>query len=144
MTTRSDFPATAEALRADPLFNEWWYYGVELLPGVAIPGQHPTSIPMLPRLLMRRCDLRGMACLDIGTMEGLTPTLMARGGASRVLAIDGLDYCKQKLAAVRHYYGVPFEYRTGGPMHSLPESLPDEGCHFLNCAALPSHVSSPF
>src|SRR5260221_4493235 len=143
MTTRSDFPATAEALRADPLFNEWWYYGVELLPGVASPGQHPTSIPMLPRLLMRRCDLRGMACLDIGTMEGLTPTLMARGGASRVLAIDGLDYCKQKLAAVRHYYGVSFEYRTVGPMYSLTETLRGDGFDFINCSGLLYHVFSP-
>src|SRR5260221_3390507 len=98
---------------------------------------------MLPRLLMRRCDLRGMACLDIGTMEGLTPTLMARGGASRVLAIDGLDYCKQKLAAVRHYYSVSFEYRTVGPIDSLTETLRVDGFDLINCSGLLYHVFSP-
>jgi SAM-dependent methyltransferase len=137
------FPADPEELRASSLFNDAWYYRVELLPGVFTDGNYPLSIPMLPRLLMRRCDLRGTSCLDVGTMEGLTPVLMARGGASRVLAVDGTDHCVEKLAAVQHYYDVSFEYRTVGLMYSLSEKLQGQGFDLINCSGLLYHVFSP-
>ena len=78
---------------------------------------------MLPRILLRNCDLAGAACLDMGCMEGLMSVLMTRGGASRVLAIDGIDHCVEKLAAVQQYYDVAFDYRTVGPMYSLTDKL---------------------
>jgi SAM-dependent methyltransferase len=137
------YPSDAEELRASPLLNSWWYYRVELLPGAVAEGQFPTSVPMLPRLMMRRCDIKGMSCLDVGTMEGLTPALMARSGASRVLAVDGADHCLEKLAAVQHYYGVSFEYRTVGLMYSLSEKLDGEGFDLINCSGLLYHVFSP-
>lgn len=136
-------PATTESLQASPLLNSWWYYTVELLPGVVAKGQYPDSIPMLPRLMMRRCELRGASCLDIGAMEGLMSTLMARGGAARVLAIDGIDHCLEKMAAVQQYYGVSFDYRTVGPMYELSEKLDGEGFDFINCSGLLYHVVSP-
>lgn len=137
------FPRTEEELRAGPLLNSWWYYTVELMPGVVAQGQYPDAMPMLPRIVMRGCDLRGASCLDIGTMEGLMPALMARGGASRVLAVDGIDHCLEKMAAVRHYYGVSFDYRTVGPMYSLSEKLDGEGFDLINCSGLLYHVVSP-
>ena len=144
MTNAADFPSTTEELRASPLFNSWWYYSAELLPGVVAEGQYPRSLPMLPRLMLRRCKLKGMSCLDVGTMEGLVPVLMARGGASRVLAIDGIDHCLEKLAALQHYYDASFEYRTVGPMYSLSEKLGGEGFDLINCSGLLYHVLSPF
>lgn len=143
MTETTDYPSKAEELRAHKLLNSWWYYGFELLPGVTAKGQYPPSMPMLPRLLLRRCRLKGMTCLDVGTMEGLMPVLMARGGASRVLAIDGVDHCLEKLAAVRHYHGVSFDYRTVGPMYSLSDKLDGEGFDLVNCSGLLYHVFSP-
>ncbi|HEX3317135.1 MAG TPA: hypothetical protein VHR88_03890 [Solirubrobacteraceae bacterium] len=89
------FPTTPEALRESSLLSRWWYYGVELMPGLIAEGHYPGSLPMLPRLLLRRCDLGGMACLDMGCMEGLMPVLMTRGGAARVLAIDGVDHASR-------------------------------------------------
>jgi SAM-dependent methyltransferase len=139
----SEFPADPAALRASPLFNGWWYYGAELLPGVITQGQYADSLPMLPRMLMRGCDLRGASCLDIGTMEGLMAALMARGGASRVLAIDGVDHCVEKLASVRHYHRVAFDYRTVGPMYDLSDKLEGEGFDLINCSGLLYHVLSP-
>jgi len=137
------FPHTEQELRASPLLNSWWYYTVELMPGVVAKGQYPDSMPMLPRLVMRRCDLRGAGCLDVGSMEGLMPALMMRGGASRVLAVDGVDHCLEKMAAVRHYYCVSFDYRTVGPMYSLSEKLDGEGFDLINCSGLLYHVVSP-
>lgn len=137
------FPQTGEELHASPLLNSWWYYTVELMPGVVAQGQYPDAMPLLPRIMMRRCHLRGASCLDVGSMEGLMSALMARGGASRVLAVDGVDHCLEKMAAVRHYHRVSFDYRTVGPMYSLAEKLDGEGFDLINCSGLLYHVVSP-
>lgn len=136
-------PATADSPQTSDLLNSWWYYTVELRPGAVAKGQYPDSIPMLPRLMMRTCELRGASCLDVGAMEGLMATLMVRGGASRVLAIDGIDHCLEKMAAVQQAYGVSFDYRTVGPMYELSEKLDGEGFDFINCSGLLYHVVSP-
>src|ERR1700693_2116411 len=139
----SALPSDPDTLRASPLFGGWWYYAVELLPRVITEGVYPPTFPMLPRLMMRRCQLEGMSCLDLGTMEGLIPTLMMRGGASRVLAVDATDHCLDKLHAVRHYHQVDFEYRSVGSMHGLAEKLGGEGFDLINCSGLLYHVLSP-
>jgi SAM-dependent methyltransferase len=137
------YPETAEALRASPLLNSWWYYGFELLPGVSTTGHFPPTLPMLPRLMLRNCRLKGMDCLDTGTMEGLMPVLMRLRGARSVMAVDGVDHCLEKIAAVQHYYGVSFDYRTVGPMYSLSEKLDGQGFDLINCSGLLYHVFSP-
>ena len=70
------YPESPEELRASPLMAARWYYSVELLPGVVATGQYPHDVPHLPRLALRRCDVAGASCLDVGTMEGLVPTLL--------------------------------------------------------------------
>jgi hypothetical protein len=52
------FPDTAEELAKSDLFTGWWYYSVELLPGLITKGHYPDSFPLLPRILLRNCDLR--------------------------------------------------------------------------------------
>lgn len=136
-------PATPAELRESSLLNSWWYYDVELLPGVVAKGVYPPDMPMAPRLMLRRCGLKGASCLDIGSMEGLMPVLMQRGGASRTLAIDGSDHCVEKLAAVQHYHRTSFEYQTVGPMYGLSEKLGGEGFDLINCSGLLYHVLSP-
>ncbi len=136
------FPATEAAMKQSRLLQRWWYYTVELLPGVMVEGAFPGNIPFLPRLMMRRCDLAGMDCLDLGTMEGLVPTLMKRGGAGRVLAVDAIDHCREKMAAVRHYYGVDFDFQAVGLMYDLDRKIKG-GFDFINCSGLLYHVFSP-
>lgn len=137
------YPATAEALRASDLFTRWWYYNVELLPGVVTRGQYEDDFPMLPRLMLRKCGLEGMECLDMGSMEGIIPALMAKRGARRVLATDAVDHCAEKLAAVQHYHGVTFEYRSVGLMYELDKKLPRQSFDLVNCSGLLYHVVSP-
>jgi SAM-dependent methyltransferase len=98
---------------------------------------------MLPRIMLSRCSLEGMDCLDVGTMEGLMPVLMRRGGAERIVTVDALDHCKGKLAAVKQAYGVDFEYRNVGLMYELDRKLPDEGFDIINLSGLLYHVLSP-
>src|SRR5215467_2008620 len=90
------FPDTAEQLPQIDLFTRWWYYSVELLPDMITKGQYPNSFPMLSRMLLRNFDLRGTACLDVGSMEGLIPVVMCRQGAKAVLATDAIDHCREK------------------------------------------------
>lgn len=140
---RNDFPKNSEKLMASKLFNQWWYYSIELMPGVITKGMYPADFPMLPRFMLRKCELAGMSCLDLGSMEGLIPALMCRGGAASVLATDAIDHCVQKMEAVKHYYNTAFEYRTVGLMYGLYEKLVDYNFDLINCSGLLYHVFSP-
>jgi 2-polyprenyl-3-methyl-5-hydroxy-6-metoxy-1,4-benzoquinol methylase len=140
---RRRYPADPEELRASELLRAWWYYGVELLPGVVTQGQYPPRMPMLPRIVLRRCDPAGMACLDLGTMEGLVPVLLRKRGAGSVLAADASNHCVGKMAAVSHYHGVDFEFRKVGLMYDLHEQLRGSSFDLVNCSGLLYHVFSP-
>ena len=140
------FPDTAEELAKSDLFAGWWYYSVELLPGLITKGQYPDSFPMLPRILLRNCDLRGTTCLDLGSMEGLMPVVMCRQGAKAVLATDAIDHCRQKMAALRYYYKASFEFQQVGLMYDLNNKLRKSGrssFDIINLSGLLYHVFSP-
>jgi 2-polyprenyl-3-methyl-5-hydroxy-6-metoxy-1,4-benzoquinol methylase len=137
------FPDSVEELRKTSFFRDWWYYDVELLPGAIAKGIYAADTPMIPRMHLRDCDLQGTSCLDVGSMEGLMPVLMRRGGASRVVATDAIDHCRDKMAAVRHYYGVDFEFETVGLMYDLYKKLPGQAFDLINCSGLLYHVISP-
>ena len=67
------YPKTAETLKVSRIYTQWWYYSVELLPGVITRGQYEDTFPFLPRTILRNCQLSDMECLDLGSMEGLIP-----------------------------------------------------------------------
>lgn len=140
------FPRTPDELAPSDLFNRWWYYTVELMPGLIAKGQYPDDFPLLPRLMLRNCDLKGASCLDLGSMEGLIPTLMCRSGASSVLATDAVDHCHEKMAAIKHYYDVEFDFHQVGLMYDLTRKLKARGTasfDVINVSGLLYHVFSP-
>src|SRR5439155_4992136 len=140
------FPITAEDLAKSDLFTRWWYYSVELMPGLITKGQYPDSFPMLPRMLLRNCDLHGTTCLDLGSMEGLMPIVMCRRGAKAVLATDAIDHCREKMAALRYYYKASFEFQQVGLMYDLNNKLRKSGrgsFDVINLSGLLYHVFSP-
>ena len=98
---------------------------------------------MLPRILMRGCDLSGMDCLDLGSMEGLIPVLMKRGGAQTVLATDFNGWLIEKLDAVRYAYDAEFEFRSLGLMYDIHKKLGGRSFDFINCSGLLYHTWSP-
>ncbi|HEX2087419.1 MAG TPA: methyltransferase domain-containing protein, partial [Solirubrobacteraceae bacterium] len=140
---RAAYPATADELRASPLLREWWYYGVELLPGVFTEGHQPAVLPMLPRMLLRNCDVAGAACLDVGSMEGVVPVLLRKRGAEEVLAVDYSYAAAGRLAAVQHYHGVDFEFRSVGLMYELARRLRSRSFDLVNLSGVLYHVFSP-
>jgi 2-polyprenyl-3-methyl-5-hydroxy-6-metoxy-1,4-benzoquinol methylase len=144
--SRQSFPNTAEGLAKNDLFTGWWYYSVELVPGLITEGQYPDSFPMLPRILLRNCDLRGTTCLDLGSMEGLMPVLMCRQGAKTVVATDAIDHCREKMAALRYYYEANFEFQQTGLMYELTNKLRKLGrpsFDVINLSGVLYHVFSP-
>ncbi len=129
---------------AEALLKKWWYYSVELAPGQIAKGIYDPTVPLLPRQIVRGVDLAGAECLDLGTMEGLMPTLMKRRGAGRVLAVDAVDHCLEKLNFIRQAYDVQFDYARVGLMYDLSRKLGQFGGYdLINMSGLLYHVFSP-
>lgn len=138
----SPFPMKNPELEA--IAGRWWYYSVELALGWRTRGIYPDDMPMLPRMMMRKADLNGMDCLDIGSMEGLMPILMRRGGANRVLATDAVPHCLEKMRLLPEIYRVDFQFHAVGLMYDLAAKLRDfGGFDFINLSGVLYHVFSP-
>ncbi len=88
--------------------SEYWYYTVELSDGSFTPG-HSFDNVALTRKLLAGVNCEGADCFDFGTMEGLIPTLLAKRGAARVVAVDAMNFSK-KVALVQGLHGVDFDY----------------------------------
>ena len=127
-----------------PVYDCWWYYGAELEPGVTLPGSYPEDFPFAPRVLLRNCDLTGMDCVDLGAMEGVTPVLMCRKGARKVVATDANYDNYEKLVALKQAYGVDFDFRQVGLMYDLSSKLKGYGgFDLVSFAGVLYHVFSP-
>lgn len=141
------YPKSREEMLQWKLYNAFWYYDVELMPDVIAKGQYSQTVPLLPRMLLRNCDLNGADCLDIGSMEGLIPTLMCRQGARRVLATDFNYHCYRKMSAVMKYYDVDFSFKRIGFLYDLASKIASPrwpGFDFINLSGVLYHVFSPF
>jgi 2-polyprenyl-3-methyl-5-hydroxy-6-metoxy-1,4-benzoquinol methylase len=98
-----------------------WYSNIELLPGIFTPG-HMLGNIALTRELIRRCDVKGCLCLDIGAMEALITILLKRQGAADVVAVDG-DNRSHKMPLLKATYGVDFQYFGNISLHNMVDFL---------------------
>lgn len=97
-------------------------------------------------MMLRKIDLKGATCLDLGSMEGLIPVLMCRQGAKSVLATDAIDHCAEKMAALRHYYSAHFDFLRVGLMYDLTKKLREANnasFDVINLSGVLYHVFSP-
>lgn len=141
------WPQTREDMFQWKQYNNWWYYSIELLPDVITRGIYPETLPLLPRMLLRNCNLSGTDCLDIGTMEGLIPVLMCRQGARRVLATDFNFHAYRRMSVVRKYYGVDFSFKRIGLLYDLAKKIASPrwpAFDLINLSGVLYHVFSPF
>ncbi len=143
----------------EDLDKTWWYYTVEREQGGLYQGVYPDDMVLLPRRNLAKIDLRGKKALDVCTMEGLMPTLMAKAGAAQVVGADSArpsaypegvnDTISQmipKIDEVKRLNGVKWRYEV------IPEMVP-AGRHLLkngfgqfdlvNLSGLLYHVYSP-
>lgn len=115
-----ELPELAGEIEAGDGFNQYWYYSVELVPGVYTPGQKHLNLG-LTRDLLSRCEVENRRCLDIGTMEAAVPVLLSRRKANQVVAVDVMN-CEEKVRMVKHYTGTSFNYH-GGVNHARTAPL---------------------
>lgn len=124
--------------------KEWWYYTVELAPGLQAQGTYPADFPYMPRMLMRQAHLQGTDCLDLGSMEGVIPVLMHRKGAKRIIAADAVPHCADKMALLQQVYKASWDFRQIGLMYDLSDKLAADGhFDFVNLSGVLYHVFSP-
>jgi 2-polyprenyl-3-methyl-5-hydroxy-6-metoxy-1,4-benzoquinol methylase len=113
-------PTCAEFKR---ILDDYWYYSVELLPGLFTRSdEHPNII--CTRELLSRLDPTGSDVCDIGTMEGMIPVLLKRRGAKSVVAVDALNF-SEKVQLVQRCYGQSFEYYPRTSLSRCKELLGD-------------------
>jgi SAM-dependent methyltransferase len=105
------FPSSREELLASPLYNQYWYYNIELMPELLTKGAGHLNLG-LTRKLLKGCEVQGRRCLDIGAMECAVPILLSRRKAEHVVGVDIASF-DAKVDAVRHYTGAKFDYHSG-------------------------------
>lgn len=110
-----------KAFYEHPLVKGYWYYTVETEPGIFTPGfQFPNLA--ITRDMLRRTEVEGKRCYDIGTMEGLLPTLMAKRGASKVVVMDAINY-SEKIRLVHDLHGVSYDYHPNVQLDAVPQFI---------------------
>lgn len=119
-----------------------WYYSVEMEPGELTPGQTFSNVG-LTRTLLQRADLNGEDCLDIGTMEGVVPTLMKRRGASKVVAYDRPSALTSRVEAVKDRFDVDFDFVSGVPLNGLAARLNHRTFDVVVMSGVLYHLFSP-
>jgi tRNA (mo5U34)-methyltransferase len=78
------------------LADHAWWHTIELAPGVVTPGWWDLR-PTAARLPWPGSPLRGLRCLDVGTMDGFWAFELERRGAGEVHAIDLADPAHQDV-----------------------------------------------
>jgi SAM-dependent methyltransferase len=139
---RDNLPPTGEVYTQAELDVTPWYYSMEMEPGKLTPGQTFPNIA-LTRTLLRRADLNGQNCLDIGTMEGLIPILMQRRGARSVTAYDRPSALTSRIAAVKNRFGADFDFVSGFALADLPAQLDHRTFDVVVMSGVLYHLFSP-
>ena len=103
------------------VLDQWWYYSVELAPGIVTKGYNFDNI-ICTRELLSRLSPSGKDICDIGTVEGMLPILLKRRGARSVVALDALD-STEKVNLVQRCYGQSFEYYPKITLDRLKDTL---------------------
>jgi SAM-dependent methyltransferase len=104
-----------------PAFGGPWYYEMELAPGLFSAGREQRSVAQT-RELLRRTDVTGARCLDLGMQEGLVTTLLARRGGAEVVGYDRV-LRSGRLALVQSALGVEFDLVGGMKLQDLPAAV---------------------
>jgi hypothetical protein len=106
----------------DMQLDQFWYHTIELSPGIYTPGQDYFNIAAT-RAILKKCELKGKRCLDIGTADGLTSVLLCRRGAAEVYACDRHNR-SHTINAVKDSLDVNFTYLSNSTIADVRRKLP--------------------
>jgi SAM-dependent methyltransferase len=114
---RSPSGSTDGDIRDTAVFQGNWYHSIELLPGLYTAGKGHRNIALI-RDLLRRCEIEGMNCLDVGAADCLSSILMRRRGALNVMAQDIHDR-GTKIRFLQDTLHIEFTYVGGTNLSDL-------------------------
>lgn len=114
--------SSREKLVKSDIFQQEWYYGIELLEGIFTRGKSFPNV-ILTRKILENIEIKDKSCIDIGSMEGLIPTLLKRRGANPVVAYDRRTDLADRINLVKKAYDVDFRYFNGVSLNKLPSLL---------------------
>lgn len=122
-----------------------WFHAIDFGNGLISPGRFELRLPPNYTLfgvfeLLRQLQLRGATVVDVGTMDGLVAFVMARLGASRVIATDLAP--RATFEAGRQALALDVDYRVPLSATALPESL-SERADVVVLAGVLYHVFDP-
>jgi len=95
------------------VFDEKWYYSVELEPGRFTKGFDFKNIAAA-RKALDAINVKGHSVLDLSTMEGMFSTLLAKRGGI-VTATDTID-SSVRIEMLKKAHGVNFRYLPHVPL----------------------------
>lgn len=122
-----------------------WCHNIELSQGVVTPGRRNANAA-ITRTILRRINVEGRDCIDIGTMDGFYGVLLGRRGAQSVLCTDRGNRSYQ-VGIVRNYTKQNFQYYPGleiGDLRSLIDKTHAGPVDFVNFAGVLYHMMDPF
>jgi tRNA (mo5U34)-methyltransferase len=98
----------------DPkVYDEKWYYSVELEPGRFTKGFDFKNIAAA-RKALDAVGVKGHSIIDLSTMEGMFATLLAKRGG-KVTATDTIDW-SERVEMLKAAHGVNFRYLSHIPL----------------------------
>lgn len=118
-----------------------WFHRMDLGDGLVTPAQTGEGLLPVARLL-GSVKLKGLRCLDIGTMDGKMAFLMERQGASEVVAVDVFN--RDTITSLIGLFGSKVKYQSGVRGEDLPKLRDSFGWFdFVLCVGVLYHVYSP-
>jgi tRNA (mo5U34)-methyltransferase len=112
----------AEAAARDAIAGLNWWHMIEVAPGVVTPGSWDLR-PTAERMPWPS-SLKGLRCLDVGTMDGFWAFELERRGAADVVAIDLVDPERQDSpVGERRPLPTPQEWLRGRTFQVAAELL---------------------
>lgn len=134
------------AVQLDDVLTEKWFHAIRFDENRSTNGRFPASRPANYTLFgaleyLRHIDVRGMDCVDLGTMDGLIAFTLSSMQAGSVVATDMAP--RKTFEAGRAFLGHTIDYRHPVSIESLGAELAGKKVDLLVCCGILYHVFEP-
>ena len=126
--------------------DQEWFHAIEI-DGYVTRGrfrdgevQNRTLLPVFE--MLKNTSVRGLDCLDIGTVDGLTAFALKSLGARSVVATDRVE--RASFLRVREALGLDVEYMPGIELETMLEAFGERRFDLVVCAGVIYHMLNPF
>ena len=127
-----------------------WFHAMDLgeaqTPGRFAPGTPQNRTLYGVMSMLNGIDLEGLACLDVGTADGLIAFNMARRGAGRVVATDLPSEGRPSFRLARTLLGLEEDVELVGStsFDNIVDRLGEQTFDVVVCAGVMYHMIHPF